>query len=61
MCESNAFFRKGGDEELILKDVSVLKPLADGQVYIENILGEQKTLKAKIREIDFMAHKIVLE
>jgi predicted RNA-binding protein len=61
MCESNAYFKKGGNEELVLKEVSVLKPLPDGEVFLENILGEQKTLKARIQEIDFMAHKIILE
>lgn len=61
MCESNAYLRNGGDEELVLKDVTVLKPLPDGKVFIENILGEQKTLSARIEEIDFMGHKIILE
>ncbi len=61
MCESNAFFKKGGNEELVLKEVSILKPLPDGEVFMASILGEEKTLKARILEIDFMAHKIILE
>jgi|YelNatPaOPRAMG01_1025707.scaffolds.fasta_scaffold266386_2 predicted RNA-binding protein len=60
MCESNAYLRRGKKEELFLKDVTLIKPISDRELLVENLLGEQKTIKAKISQIDFMAHKIVL-
>jgi predicted RNA-binding protein len=61
MCESNAYFKNDDSEELVLKEVMFLKPLENGEILLENILGEQKTVKGKIQEIDFMTHKIILE
>ncbi len=44
-----------------MKDVSFLKPVADGELYLEGILGEQRKVKAKIKELFLTDHKIVLE
>ena len=59
MCESNAFLKKGDSEELLLENVSYLKP-EEGNIRLTSLLGEEKTLKGEIVEIDLMAHKIVL-
>lgn len=60
MCESNAFLKKGTREELLLKDVTRVVPLADGKLQLENLLGEQKIIRAKIVELDLMGHKLIL-
>jgi len=60
MCESTAFLVKQDKEELFLKDVVKIVPQADGKLLVENLLGEQKELLGKIREIDFTGHKILL-
>ena len=60
MCESNAFLRRGGGEELLLKDVTRVVPLAGGKIRLENLLGEGKVIEAKIIELDLMEHKLVL-
>lgn len=62
MCQSNAYLLKDGQEELIMKDVTILKPgEKEGELYLEGILGEQKKIKAKIKELLLEEHKIVLE
>jgi predicted RNA-binding protein len=60
MCEANAYLLKEGKEELILEDVSVLRPEKE-ELYLQNIFGEQKRVKARIREMNLLDHRIVLE
>jgi len=60
MCESNAYLIKAGKEELVLEDVSILRPEEDG-IYLQNIFGEQKRIKARIREMNLIDHRILLE
>ena len=59
MCESNVYLEEKGQEKLILENVELIKPTAEG-VYLRNILGEEKTVKAKIKEIRLVDHKILL-
>lgn len=44
-----------------MKDVSFLKPEAEGELFLEGILGEQRKVKARIKELFLTDHKIVLE
>jgi len=60
MCEANAYLLKEGKEELILEDISVLRPEKE-ELYLQNIFGEQKRIKARIREMNLLDHRIVLE
>lgn len=60
MCEANAYLLKEGKEELILEDLSVLRP-EEGGLYLQNIFGEQKRVKARIKEMNLLDHRIILE
>ncbi len=60
MCEANAYLIKEGIEELILEDISILRP-ENGELYLQNIFGEQKRIKAKIKEMNLLDHRIILE
>ncbi len=60
MCEANAYMLKQGKEELVLEDISVLRPEQDG-LYLQNIFGEQKRVKARIKELNLIDHRIILE
>ena len=51
MCEANAYILKEGKEELVLEDISILRPEPDG-LYLQNIFGEQRRIKARIRETE---------
>ena len=59
MCESNAYLKKGETEELLLENVTFLKP-KDGKIIMSSLLGDEITLEGEILEIDLMSHKIVL-
>jgi predicted RNA-binding protein len=59
MCESSVFIEKGDTEELILKDAIFIRP-DDGSVYIEDILGDSKDVKGKIKFVDLANHKVIL-
>jgi predicted RNA-binding protein len=60
MCEANAYLLKEGKEELILEDLMILRPEQEG-LYLQNIFGEQKRVKARIKELNLVEHRIILE
>ncbi|MFZ5986328.1 MAG: CooT family nickel-binding protein [Bacillota bacterium] len=61
MCEANAYLIDSkGEETLFLERVDKLFPEGDTLV-LENIFGERKIVKAKIRELALVEHKIILE
>jgi predicted RNA-binding protein len=60
MCEAAAYFLKDGEEELLLESVDHLESEGN-QIKIINIFGEQKKVKAKIKALALVDHKIILE
>ena len=60
MCEATAYLLKDGQEELLLESVDQLET-GNGEVKMVNIFGEQKEIRAKIKRISLVDHKIILE
>ncbi len=60
MCQSNAYLIKNGQEQLVMEDVSLVKPQGDSLLLV-GILGESKEIKARIKELQLMDHRILLE
>ena len=60
MCEASAYIVKDGQEELIIESVDTLEN-EDGEIYMINIFGEQKRVKARIKTLSLVNHKIILE
>ncbi|HAA89590.1 MAG: RNA binding protein [Thermoanaerobacterales bacterium 50_218] len=60
MCESHAYVRRGDKEELFMENVDRVRPHQDG-LLLENIFGQQKIIKARIKELALVDHKIILE
>lgn len=60
MCEANAYLIKDGQETLLMERVDRIVPHEDG-LFLENIFGEQKTVKASIKKMELVSHKIILE
>jgi len=60
MCEASAYLIKDGKEELILESVDVLEN-EDGEMAMVNIFGEQKRIKARIKSLSLVDHRIILE
>jgi predicted RNA-binding protein len=60
MCEAAAYLLKDGKEEILFESVDLLE--SDGtQIKMINIFGEQKEVKAKIKALSLVDHKIILE
>ena len=60
MCEATAYMLVEGDEELILKCVDVLES-RDDVIRLVDIFGEERTIKAKIKALHLVDHRIILE
>lgn len=60
MCEANAYMAKEGSEELILESIMILRPEGE-RIYLQNIFGEQKWIRARIKEMNLAEHRILFE
>ena len=60
MCEATAYLLKDGQEELLLESVDQLES-GNGEVKMVNIFGGQKEIRAKIKLLSLVDHKIILE
>jgi len=60
MCEATAYLKRDGQEEMVMESVEILEP-EDGQLRIKNVFGEEKKLKARIKGLSLVDHKIILE
>jgi predicted RNA-binding protein len=61
MCEANAYIiEENGEEKLLLESVDRLLP-QDDMIILENIFGQKKIIKARIKELALVEHKIILE
>jgi len=60
MCEANAYVIESGEETLVMENVDVLRPEGNG-IYLQDIFGGQRTIKARIKELNLVDHKILLE
>ncbi|MFS0780968.1 CooT family nickel-binding protein [Bacillus sp. 1P06AnD] len=61
MCEQNVYvLNERGEEILFLESVDTFIP-KDDHIYIESIYGERKTIKAAVKEMKLVDHRIILE
>lgn len=60
MCEANVYISDNYKEELLLEEVNRIIPDGDFLI-IEDIFGERKIVKGKIKEIILLDHKIIIE
>jgi predicted RNA-binding protein len=60
MCESNVYILRDGKEDLILENVDFLENDKD-QVRMIDLFGEEKKIRAKVRTLSLVDHKIILE
>jgi len=60
MCESNVYLATEEAEELVMEDVTSIRP--EGQGYrLVSLFGEEKLVRGRIREIDLLKHRVVFE
>lgn len=60
MCEANVYINRNGHEELYMEKVDRIIPGEDGNLFLESIFGERRVIKASIREMELVHHRIVI-
>lgn len=60
MCEANVYLMNKDIAELLLERVDKIIP-RPGEVYLENIFGQRKVVAARIKELQLVDHKVILE
>jgi predicted RNA-binding protein len=61
MCEANVYFHRGGKEELFMEKVARIVPGEEDNLFLESIFGERRVVKARIREMELVRHRIILD
>ncbi len=60
MCESSVYVLRDGMEELVLEKVDLLENKED-EIILVNMFGEQKTVRAKVKALSLVDHKIIMK
>ena len=60
MCESTAYILRDGTEDLIVESVEILE-ISNDQIKIRNLFGEEHIIKARVKALSLVDHKIILE
>lgn len=60
MCQSRVVAWREGHEHVLMEDVVTVRP-EDEHLYLEDLYGQQKRIRARIKELQLMDHRIVVE
>jgi len=60
MCLSKVYIEANGGRELLLEEITSVTFEKD-KLLFKTLFGEEKEMKAAIRQIDFITHSISLE
>ena len=58
MCEANVYMLEGKNKKLIMEAVDTIEPEGD-TIKLISIFGDQKTIKARIKQMALVDHKII--
>lgn len=61
MCEANAYLVQDNEEQLLLESVDIVEPDGPDSWRIVDIFGDQKIIKARIKVMNLVDHKILFE
>lgn len=59
MCESRVYVSDDGEEHKVMEDVVLIQPEGDAYLLV-GLLGEQKLVQGRIKEINFLKHTVHL-
>ncbi|MCK4416828.1 MAG: CooT family nickel-binding protein [Candidatus Latescibacteria bacterium] len=60
MCVASAYLKQRDQEKLLMEEIALIRVEGES-LYLKSIFGEEKSVPARIKEIDFVTSKIVLE
>lgn len=61
MCEANVYMLRNGEEELLMEKVDLVIPGQEDTFFLQDIFGERLVVKARLREMELVRHRILLE
>ncbi len=61
MCQVDVYFNRGGQEELFMAGVDRIIPGEDDRILMENLIGERRIIKARIKDMALTHHRLILE
>lgn len=61
MCEANAYMIKNDQETLLMESVGLVAPEPAGTFRLVGIFGDQITVKAKLKRMNLVDHRILFE
>lgn len=59
MCELTVYLLEDGREEKVMEDVAAITP-EGGRLVLTDLLGQQKIVEARIKELRLLEHKVYL-
>jgi predicted RNA-binding protein len=59
MCEADAYLIKDVIKRVIMESVEIMRPEGE-DIYLENLFGERLQIKARIKEMNLVNHRILL-
>ena len=60
MCQTVAYLIEEGKEVPVLEDVVGVSP-EEGTVRMVNLFGEEKVVSGRIKRIDLLTHRIIIQ
>jgi len=60
MCESNVYLAEAETETLLMESVGWIE-FEEGRIRLRDMLGQERTLDARVKYADLVQHRIVLE
>jgi predicted RNA-binding protein len=60
MCDTNAYIRDAGKEEIFLESISKIEVQGD-KLNLTSIFGDRKVISGRILEINFQGGKVIME
>lgn len=60
MCQTVAYVIEEGREVEVLQDVVTVVPLEDA-IRMVNLFGEEKVVRGRIKQIDLLTHRILIQ
>lgn len=60
MCLATAYLKQGAREDVFLEEVALIRSGGE-ELILRTLFGEERSLKADIKEVDFESSKVLLE
>lgn len=60
MCIANAYLKQGAREDIFLEEVALIRS-ERGKLILRTLFGEERSIVADIKEVNFESSKVLLE